>query len=99
MPSEGTVRGWVRDNVGGIATRYARARDLGIDAHAEELLYIADVGSGDVRRDRLRSDNRKWLLTKLFPKQLTRMPPPVVSFSQANTAELRTRLRAVIEKV
>lgn len=68
MPSEGTVRGWV-DAVPGFASQYARARDCGIDMHADELLEIADIGSGDVRRDRLRSDNRKWLLSKLFPKK------------------------------
>ena len=35
---------------------------------ADELLDIAD-GDGDVQRDRLRVDTRKWILSKLVPKK------------------------------
>lgn len=47
MPPESTVRGWVVDNVDGFAAQYTRARDLGLDAVADELLDIADDGTND----------------------------------------------------
>jgi hypothetical protein len=49
--------------------RYARACDDRADLMADELLDIADEKTGDVNRDRLRVDSRKWLLAKLRPKK------------------------------
>lgn len=43
MPPEATVRLWVVDDVSGFAAQYARARDIGLDAMAEELVAIADT--------------------------------------------------------
>lgn len=43
VPSESTVRGWVVDNRDGFSAQYARARDIGLDALADELLAIADT--------------------------------------------------------
>lgn len=43
MPPESTVRGWVLDDVQGFSAHYARARDIGLDALAEETLAIADT--------------------------------------------------------
>lgn len=34
-----------------------------------ELLEIADEGSGDTQRDKLRIDTRKWYLSKLNPRK------------------------------
>lgn len=42
MPAEATVRGWVIDDRDGFSAQYARARDIGLDALADELLEIAD---------------------------------------------------------
>lgn len=42
MPPESTVRLWALDDVDGFAARYARARDLGLDAMAEQCIEIAD---------------------------------------------------------
>lgn len=84
MPPESTVRQWVVDDRNGFAARYRRARDLGLDALADETLEIADDGTGDewtddngnlrtnhdvIARSRLRVDTRKWLLSKLKPEQ------------------------------
>lgn len=84
MPPEGTVRQWVTDDVHGFAAQYARARDAGLDHMAEEILSIADDGTGDswtdddgnvrtntdvVQRSKLRVDARKWYLSKLAPKK------------------------------
>jgi hypothetical protein len=43
MPSEATVRAWALDDVCGFAAQYARARELGYDRLAEEILEIADT--------------------------------------------------------
>lgn len=43
MPPESTVRTWVLDDVDGFAAHYARARDMGLDAMADELMEIADT--------------------------------------------------------
>jgi hypothetical protein len=45
--TEGGVRGWVIDDVDGFASRYARARQLQIEAMADELNEIADDGRND----------------------------------------------------
>lgn len=42
MPPESTVRLWALDDVQGFAAQYARARDLGLDAMAEQCIEIAD---------------------------------------------------------
>ena len=43
MPPESTVRGWVLDDAQGFSAQYARARDFGLDALAEEALEIANT--------------------------------------------------------
>lgn len=47
MPPESTVRGWALDDVEGFAAQYARARTIGLDVIAEELLEISDDGRND----------------------------------------------------
>jgi len=85
MPPESTVREWVLDKHGqdeengcqGFAAQYARARVLGYDSIAEEIVEIGDepiVFDGEpnnamVQHARLRSENRRWLLAKLAPKR------------------------------
>lgn len=83
MPPESTVREWVLDDSHGFAALYARARDFGLDAMADELFDISDDGSNDyiqtedgeitnhehINRSRLRVDTRKWYLAKLAPKR------------------------------
>ncbi len=52
MPPHNTVRGWVIDDREGFAARYKRAREIGYDSMADEILEIADDGRNDwiVRR-------------------------------------------------
>ena len=47
--------------------RYAIACRDGSDAIAEQCLDIADDTSGDVARDKLRIDTRKWFNAKAAP--------------------------------
>ena len=59
--------------------RYTRARMVGLDDMADELLEIADGAgsedgpaaraSADVQRAKLRIDTRRWLLAKLAPQR------------------------------
>jgi hypothetical protein len=84
MPAESTVRHWALEDRDGFFARYAKARDLGLDCMADDVLDIADDGSNDtyldddgnprvnndvVARSRLRVDTRKWYLAKLAPKR------------------------------
>jgi hypothetical protein len=43
MPSEAVVRLWVIQNRDGFAEAYARARDIGLDCKADEILEIAET--------------------------------------------------------
>lgn len=82
MPAPSTVLGWKAVD-GAFSEQYARAREVGYEQMADELLEIADDGTNDttenkageptmdaewVARSRLRVDTRKWLLSKALPK-------------------------------
>lgn len=84
MPPASTVRGWVVDDRDGFAERYARAYELKVEHWADEIVEIADNGSGDtwtdedgfvhvnhdhIKRSSLRVDTRKWLMAKLKPRR------------------------------
>ena len=47
FPAESTVRSWVVDDHKGFSAQYARARDIGLDVMADEILDISDDGSND----------------------------------------------------
>jgi hypothetical protein len=70
MPSEQNVRTWAFENEA-FAPRYARARELGYQTMADDILEISDNPETDpaaINRDRLKVDARKWLLAKALPK-------------------------------
>jgi Bacteriophage Sf6, terminase small subunit-like len=84
LPSEYVVRQWAIDDradkggIGrGFASKYARARAAGYERLADEIIDISDApimfeGRPDnalVQQARLRSDNRKWFLSKVLPKR------------------------------
>ncbi|MCE2574830.1 terminase small subunit [Komagataeibacter sp. FNDCR2] len=71
MPSQGAVRHWVQTDHDGFAARYARARERGLEKHADEIIEIADTArdSDSASAARVRVDARKWILSKLLPKQ------------------------------
>jgi hypothetical protein len=54
------VRGWAADDVEGFYSRYARARDVGVDAIVEECFDIADDGRNDWM-EREDPENPGWL--------------------------------------
>lgn len=47
MPSDASVRRWVLADIEGFAAQYTRARDIGLDAMADEILDVADDGRND----------------------------------------------------
>lgn len=79
MPAETTVYLWVHEDRCGFAGVFAQARSRQYQRWAEEIIEISDEaddilsdGSVDhqsVQRSRLRVDTRKWLLSKLLPRQ------------------------------
>ena len=77
MPTPQAVKLWVADDKPpGIASRYARARQLGYEVLADEVIELSDdrsfVGHPDaqaiVTAQRLSVDSRKWLLSKVLPR-------------------------------
>jgi hypothetical protein len=58
MPDERTVRRWALDDKEGFAEKYSRAREIGYQSMADEMLEIADDGSND------------WMLRKESGKEL-----------------------------
>jgi transposase-like protein len=84
MPSRGTVYNWLNDAENqSFIEHFARARDLGFDAIAEECLEIADDTTQDtvqtvygpkpdtewIQRSKLRVETRLKLLAKWSPKK------------------------------
>lgn len=66
LPSEDTVRRWLRDNEK-FQGQYRRAREDQADTFADEIVGIADTEE-DPNVARVRIDARKWAAGKLRPK-------------------------------
>jgi hypothetical protein len=70
MPALSTVMLWiVKNNHADFSERYARAREAQAHVLADEVLAIADDKDADPQRSRLQLDARKWLTSKILPKQ------------------------------
>lgn len=93
MPDKSTVFRWLRTEQG-FSDQYARAKQEGTDAWAEELHDIVDDVSEDkeaINKARLRVDTRKWLMSKMKPKKYGEkldvtsdgkaLPAPITTFN------------------
>lgn len=85
MPSDGTVRKWVRENIDGFTARYNQARALSYDAMEDMIRDTSDDASGDfiidpkngkpvfvyesVHRSKLKADSLRWILSKQRPER------------------------------
>src|SRR5690348_14378260 len=69
MPSQGTVRGWAREDREGFGSRYRLARELQLDHWADVIIDIADEGGRDPRDRQVRIEARKWVMSKLAPRR------------------------------
>lgn len=68
MPSIPSVYLWISRHKE-FSEHYARAKADQAEAMGEDTLEIADKSDGDVQRDKLRVDTRKWLMSKFAPKR------------------------------
>lgn len=69
VPAMGTVLRWVVENEI-FREHYVRAREIQAETLADDIVTIADgTSDGDVQRDRLRVDARKWVASKILPKK------------------------------
>lgn len=70
MPNRSTIHLWILDPA---KKEFSDQYELACNTRAEnmfdELEAIADNTDGDVQRDRLRVDTRKWYLSKVLPKK------------------------------
>lgn len=84
FPAETSVRRWAINDIDGFASKYAHAREMGMDALAERSLKVAEDGSRDytldadgqpvfvtehVQRSRLICDQIKWFASKMAPRK------------------------------
>jgi hypothetical protein len=109
FPTETKVRIWALNDQAdkhgtgkGFKERYTVAREIGYERMADEVIAISDadyrmedglVDNAAVQQARLRSDNRKWLLSKMLPRKFgDRVTAEVVG--DAN-APLLTRIELV----
>ena len=69
IPSEGTVRGWAREDREGFGSRYRLARELQLDHWADLIIDIADEENRDPRDRQIRIETRKWIMSKLAPRR------------------------------
>lgn len=72
MPSESTVRRWDLEDREGFSAKYARAREIGYEREADDILKIADEKPQDqveATWQKTRIDARKWVLSKKLPKK------------------------------
>jgi transposase-like protein len=69
--AKSTVFGWLRhrdeQTRPGFFAAFNAARQIRYEILAAEVIEIADDCTGNIDRDRLRIDNRKWLLCKMRP--------------------------------
>lgn len=68
MPSRETFYKWMLKH-DDFREAVQLAKTEGLEAWADDIVDIADDLSGDVQRDRLRIDSRKWIMAKMLPKK------------------------------
>ena len=77
FPARPTLLAWANDPAHPFSEMYARARMIGYQIMADDLIDIADAlgtsrkGARDpsiVQRDRLRVETRKWVMAKALPR-------------------------------
>lgn len=70
MPARRTIHEWILDGKHKeFSHQYELACNTRADNMFDELVNIADTTTGEVQRDRLRVDTRKWYLSKIMPKK------------------------------
>lgn len=72
MPARSTILKWFRD-VPGFSDMYIRAKEIGFEVLADEIIDLADAPENtkkeELNRHHLMIETRKWLLAKLQPRK------------------------------
>ncbi|HFI6269077.1 TPA: DNA-binding protein [Escherichia coli] len=72
MPTRSTILKWFRD-VPEFSDMYIRAKEIGFEVLADEIIDIADAAENikkeELNRHHLMIETRKWLLAKLQPRK------------------------------
>lgn len=68
MPAQSAIYRWIAMHPE-FKEMYTQARVDSVDALADDALAIADDSDGDVQRDRLRVETRKWFASKMQPRK------------------------------
>ena len=69
MPGRSACLSWASSQGHDFAGQYARARVIGYESVAEEIIEIADgCLEDDIEQRKFRVDARKWYLSKMLPK-------------------------------
>lgn len=68
FPSRPTIDAWIHAHQG-FSDNYARACEVRAEGYAEEIVAIADRADLDANDKRVRIDARKWIVSKLLPRQ------------------------------
>lgn len=112
MPTRSTILKWFRD-VPEFSDMYIRAKEIGFEVLADEIIDIADAAENikteELRRHQLMIETRKWLLAKLQPRKygdrLTQEivgdannPVHVEQRTQMSIEEYKTARREMIEE-
>jgi hypothetical protein len=66
MPHMATICRWLASDREEFREAYYHARRVQAELYADDIMAIADDLTGDVQRDRLRVDSRKWIASKLL---------------------------------
>jgi uncharacterized protein (DUF2236 family) len=97
LPCPSTIRAWRVENEE-FSAQYARAKLAQADILAEDCLDIADNSIPEnATVDRLRIDTRKWLASKLLPKQYG--DKLLLEQKTEENEQLKEELRALREKL
>lgn len=110
-PAASTVLLWAQDPL--FAERYARARGMGLEVLADEIVEIADDSAHDqiitetgviqnseyIARSRLRVDTRKWLLSKLKPDKYGDKLATTISGPDGGAVQVKMELDAAKESL
>lgn len=98
MPGRTCIFRWLSER-SEFENNYARATEIRAHVGFDEIQEIADHGSGDVNRDRLRIDTMKWRLARMVPRKYGKRIATEISASvNADVAVEREALIAEILK-
>ncbi|HDX5565774.1 TPA: DNA-binding protein [Escherichia coli] len=101
MPTRSTILKWFRD-VPEFSDMYIRAKEIGFEVLADEIIDIADAAENikteELRRHQLMIETRKWLLAKLQPRKYgERVTQEIVGNKEEAPVQVETSQTTVLE--